>query len=116
MNGRPIARLSRANEEWILEGPAVDEELGSTAGGLRVAWTLDVAADTKGTSGIPDRDQGAREVAAPDSRQPLDLILLRGNRQPGGPIHLQLEAGFRMRQGQSRDGLVRGARLAGGGA
>ena len=43
MDGGAVPRFRRADQERILERPAIDEKLGSPAGGLRFAGPLDEA-------------------------------------------------------------------------
>ena len=106
-----IAGLGRPHEEWILEGTPVDEELGPSSSRLRIARPLHVAVDPERTGGVFHRHQGPREVAAPHRSEPLGGILTWGHCESAGAVHVQLEAGLRMRQGQRGDGLVRRAGL-----
>src|SRR4051794_31902665 len=107
MNRGAISRLSGADEKRIPEGASVDEELRPAPGRLRVPGALDVAVDPERTSGVLQRDEGPREIAAPDAGQSLDIVLAGRNRQPRPAVHMQLEAAFRVREGERGNRLVR---------
>ena len=93
MDGGTVSRLRGTDEKGILEGPAVDEQLGAPAGGLSVTRPLNESVHPKRTRRVADRHQSPCQVAAPHRSQTLGRLLIRGNRQAAGAIDVELETG-----------------------
>src|SRR5262245_43701125 len=109
---RSIAGFGGPDQERIAEWPAVDEELGSAAGGTGVTGALDQSFDPDAADPVLDRDQGRGEVATPDRGQPLGLGLARGDLQPDQPIDHQLESDRGVSGGQDPDRVPGGPSFA----
>src|SRR3954467_6039820 len=112
MDGGAIPRFGRTDQEGILEGTTIDEQLGSPARRLGVTRALDVASDLKGAGSVVHRHQGAGEIPTPHRRQPFGGVLCRRDTQPGGAINPKLETGAWMSERQSGDRLMGRAGLA----
>ena len=117
MDGGAVSRLCRAQEERVLEGTAVHEELSASPRRLRIAGTLHVTFDPEGSRRVGNRHQCPCDGPAPHRGEPLlGQSVPAGTVSRVGAIDLQVETGLRMGERQGRDGLVRGASLAGSGA
>ena len=112
MNRGAVAGLCRAEEEGILEGPPVHEELRAPSGGLSLTGPLHESLHAKRARGVSDRYQGRRQILAPDRRQALVGLLSGRHGETTRAVHVQLEPGFRVGQRQRRHCVVRGAALA----
>ena len=75
MDRGAIPGLRGPDEEGILERPAVHEELGAPAGGLRIGRALDESVDPEGARRIRHRNQRARPARAPQT--PRQALLRR---------------------------------------
>src|SRR5215218_1340526 len=113
MNGGAIASLRSPDEERILEGTSVDEELRPAPGGLRIARTLHETRHLKCSGRILDRHESPSQVSAPDRGEPLSSVLVGRNSKTTGPVGVELEACVWVSQGKGGYCLVRRARLTG---
>ncbi len=113
MDGGAVAGLRRADQERILERPAVDEELGSPAGRLGVARALDEPGDPERAGGVAAPAPACRRARVPTPRRAAPPASWPGGHdEPAGAVHVQLEAdlGVGQREGGHRPRAPRGSR------
>jgi hypothetical protein len=112
VDGCAVTSLGGADQKRISERSPIDEQLSTPAGRLSVARTLHIAADLKSSGGILNRNQRPCEISTPHGSQSFRRILLGRYRQAASAIHVQLEPGLGMREGQRGNCLVRRPCLA----